>query len=58
MRRRSRRRRLSSDPTKSKYLGRIRVMDVRPNEAVAKPVSKPLGTIQVGDHVANRIKVG
>jgi hypothetical protein len=38
-----------------KYLGTIRITDVRPNEAVGKPVSKPLGTIMEGDHVAAKI---
>jgi len=38
-----------------KYLGTIRITDVRPNEAVGKPISKPLGTIMEGDHVAAKI---
>jgi len=38
-----------------KYLGTIRIMDVRPNEAVGKPLSKPLGPMQQGDRVASHI---
>jgi hypothetical protein len=38
-----------------KYLGTIRITDARPNEAVGKPVSKPLGPIMPGDRVASKI---
>ena len=38
-----------------KYLGTIRITDVRPNEAVGKPISKPLDPIKEGDHVAAKI---
>ncbi len=38
-----------------KYLGTIRIMESRPNEAVGKPVSRPMGTIVPGDLVASKI---
>jgi hypothetical protein len=38
-----------------RYVGTMRVMDVRPNEAVGKMVSKPLAPVQVGDKVASKI---
>ncbi len=38
-----------------KYLGTIRILEARPNEAVGKPVSKPLGPIMQGDRVASKI---
>src|SRR5262245_3006688 len=38
-----------------KYLGTVKIMDSRPNEAVGKPISKPSGTIQPGDRVASKI---
>jgi hypothetical protein len=40
----------------SKYLGTIRILEVKPTEAVGKPVSRTLGPIQVGDRVAARLK--
>jgi hypothetical protein len=39
----------------AKYLGTIQIMDVRPNEAVGKPMTKMLGPIQQGDRVAAKI---
>jgi hypothetical protein len=39
----------------NKYLGTIQIMDVRPNEAVGKPMTKMLGPIQQGDRVAAKI---
>jgi hypothetical protein len=45
------------DPTPT-YLGRLEVLESRPNEAVGRPVSRPPGHIQVGDRVANRIITG
>jgi hypothetical protein len=45
------------EPT-PKYLGKVLVMEVWPHAAVAKPVPKPLGTIQEGDHVASKILGG
>jgi hypothetical protein len=38
-----------------RYVGTMRIMDVRPNEAVGKMVSKPLAPVQVGDKVASKI---
>jgi hypothetical protein len=39
-----------------KYLGTVRILDVRPHEAVAKPVpGTTTGPIQAGDHVASNI---
>jgi hypothetical protein len=38
-----------------KYLGTIRIMDVRPNEAVGRPLSKPVVPMQQGDRVASHI---
>jgi hypothetical protein len=45
------------DPA-AKYLGKVLVMDVQPHAAVAKPLGKPLGKIQEGDHVASKILGG
>ena len=42
----------------SKYLGTVRIIDVRTNEAVAQPVGKMLAPIKVGDEVASRILGG
>jgi len=42
----------------ARYKGTVRIISVRPNEAVAKPVAKPIGTIQVGDTVASKILGG
>jgi chromosome segregation ATPase len=39
----------------AKYLGTVRVIEVTPHEAVAQPVSRPLGNIQQGDRVASKI---
>jgi hypothetical protein len=39
----------------AKYLGTVRILSVTPHEAVAQPVSRPLGTIQSGDRVASKI---
>jgi hypothetical protein len=39
----------------AKYLGTVRIISVTPHEAVAQPVSRPLGTIQQGDRVASKI---
>lgn len=35
------------------YLGTLRLLNVRPNEAVAKPMGKLYGPIQLGDRVAS-----
>jgi myosin heavy subunit len=42
----------------AKYLAKVRIMEVWPHAAVAKPVSRPLGTIQEGDHAASKILGG
>jgi hypothetical protein len=47
--------RLDPVPSKSMYLGTIRILEVRPNEAVGQPVDRPRAPIQVGDRVASRI---
>ena len=39
----------------AKYLGTVRIIQVTPHEAVAQPVSRPLGSIQPGDKVASKI---
>jgi hypothetical protein len=44
--------RLKPEPT---YLGRIEILAVRPDEAVARPVSRPRGLLQAGDRVASHI---
>jgi len=46
------------NPLRSKYLGTVRIIDVRSNEAVAQPVGKMLDSIRVGDEVASRILGG
>jgi len=40
------------------YLGTVRILDTRPNEAVVTPMGRPLPPIQVGDRVASRILTG
>jgi hypothetical protein len=37
------------------YVGQVRILEVRPNEAVGKMVSKPRVPVQVNDKVANKI---
>jgi hypothetical protein len=44
-----------SAPLQSKYLGRVRVLDVNAHEAVAQPVGRMLDKPQAGDRVASRI---
>ncbi len=46
--------RLQPKPT---YLGTIRILDVRAEQAVALPVGRPLGPIQQGDKVASKVQV-
>jgi hypothetical protein len=41
-----------------KYLGTVRIMTAKPNEAVAKPIGRPLGPIAPGDRVASKILGG
>jgi hypothetical protein len=50
--------RLSSVPSQSKYLGRVRVLDVTPHEAVVQPLGRLYDKPQAGDHVASRILGG
>jgi hypothetical protein len=47
--------RLGTVKTGPKYVGTIRILDVRPNEAVAKPVGRLHDAIQTGDSVASKI---
>jgi hypothetical protein len=42
----------------SKYLGRVRILDVTPHEAVAQPLGRLSDKPQAGDHVASRILGG
>jgi hypothetical protein len=37
------------------YVGQVRIMDVRPNEAVGKMINKPRVPVQVNDKVARKI---
>jgi hypothetical protein len=50
--------RLSSVPSQSKYLGRVRILEVTPHEAVAQPLGRLTDRPQAGDHVASRILGG
>jgi hypothetical protein len=45
-------------PELSKYLGKIRITEVTATGAVAQPVGKPSGPIQVGDQVSSQILGG
>jgi hypothetical protein len=45
-------------PNQARYLGVLKIVDVSPNEAVAQPVGKLQGPLQVGDRVASRIPGG
>jgi hypothetical protein len=45
--------RLKPEP---RYLGSIRILDVRSTEAVAKPTSQPHTPIEVGDRVTSGIR--
>jgi hypothetical protein len=47
--------RLSPIASQSKYLGKVRVLDVTPHEAVAQPIGRLSDKPQAGDHVADRI---
>lgn len=47
--------RLDKQPKNSKYLGRIRILEVKPTEAVAQPVGRLSAPPQVGDRVSSRI---
>src|SRR5262249_11624992 len=39
-----------------KYLGTLRIVDVRPKDAVGKPDSRSQGAIQTGDKVASKLQ--
>jgi hypothetical protein len=40
----------------AKYIGRIRIIDVKEKEAVGRFLTKPLTPVQVGDTVASKVK--
>jgi hypothetical protein len=42
----------------AKYLGKVRVLDVTPHEAVAQPIGRLSDKPQAGDHVADRVLGG
>ena len=50
--------RIDPIPAKSKVLGTLEVLSVRPNDAVARPVRQPAVPIKAGDSVAPRILQG
>jgi hypothetical protein len=50
--------RLSPIPSQSKYLGTLRIIEVRPTQAVAEPTGRLAAPLQVGDRVASRIMSG
>jgi hypothetical protein len=50
--------RISPIPSQSKYLGRVRILDVTPHEAVAQPLGRLSDKPQAGDKVATRILGG
>lgn len=47
--------RLANVADQSKYLGTIKILEVYPTEAVAQPLGRMSGSMQVGDTVASRI---
>ncbi len=47
--------RLASVPSQSKYLGTVKILDVKPKEAVCTPVGRLAGPPQPGDRVASRL---
>jgi hypothetical protein len=50
--------RLSSVASQSKYLGKVRIVNVTPHSAVAQPIGHMSDKPQAGDHVASRILGG
>jgi hypothetical protein len=50
--------RLDKVPEKSMYLGTIRIVEVRPHEAVGQPLTRPVAPLRTGDRVASRISFG
>jgi hypothetical protein len=47
--------RLGERPSESKYLGSIRILEVKEKEAVAQPLGRMLNSPQVGDKITKRI---
>lgn len=47
--------RTGTDKSNAMYLGTIRILEVRPSEAVGKPAGKLRDPIQAGDNVASKI---
>jgi RNA polymerase sigma factor (sigma-70 family) len=47
--------RLGDKGDQAKYLGRIRIVEVKPTESVGQPMGKPTAPIEVGDHAATRV---
>jgi hypothetical protein len=47
--------RLSEQPSKSKYLGTIRIVETQPDQCLGQPVGRMAETPKVGDRVASRI---
>jgi len=45
-------------PAQSKYLGRVRVLDVNAHEAVAQPMGRLSDKPQAGDRVASNVRAG
>jgi hypothetical protein len=45
-------------PDQSRYLGRIKIVEVSATEAIAQPVGKPLAPLQYGDTVGSHILGG
>jgi multidrug efflux pump subunit AcrA (membrane-fusion protein) len=50
--------RISPIASQSKYLGKVRILDVTPQEAVAQPIGRLSDKPQAGDHVADKILGG
>lgn len=50
--------RLDPIPEKSRYLGTIEILVVRPHEAVGRPTSRIAVSLKPGDRVASRLTVG
>ena len=48
----------TQSPELSKYLGRIKITEVTATGAVAQPIGKPSGPLQVGDQVSSQILGG
>jgi chromosome segregation ATPase len=48
----------TTNPDRSQYLGRIRIVEVKATEAIAAPVDKMANKIRVNDNVASRLTGG